>query len=1160
MKKHYLFRVLRLVFIFLLAGFMNVSATSYSQIITLKANNLPLATVLETIRQQTDYAVYVNVFHLKETKPVSISAKNMPLADFLDKILLNQPLVASIEDKTIVLSKKQPISFAKVKADVTLTTKEVAQQRITGRVLSVEDGTPIPSVNIVVKGTAKSTATDSEGNYRLDGVPATATLTFSSIGFRTLEIAVNGRTQIDVKLSMQPEALGEVMIVAYGTAKKSTFTGSASVITDDTFKNRPVTEVTQALTGTTSGLQIGTSNGQPGSEPTIRIRGLGSLNASSDPLIVLDGFLYDNSLSSINPNDIESITVLKDASSGALYGARGANGVLIINTKKGKSGKPVVSAKYNFGLSSRQGDDYERLNDRDYMELYWESQRNSYVLNGSTIPAANALAGSALLAGLGYNPYLMSAADLFDANGKLNPNAVNSWAEDTDWYGGITQTGQRHDTNISISGGNEKTDYYTSLGYVNEQGFIIGSGFRRISAKANANSQITNWLKIGTNVIIGQSNSDGEQNESSGSISNPFRATRYMGNIFPINLHNPTTGEYILDANGKKIPDFGSGWTSKDGTVVISGRDGFAGSNHPFEVNDNYRGLLRQTVNLKGYTDILLLEGLKLTLNGGLGTNMFRSWNGQYVYEQKGNAGSSSQNNSTTNTLTFQQLLNYSKNWGKHHFDALAGHESHQYRYWYLSTSMKTQTIIGDNFEYANFSEVNALPNSYTNNYRVEGYLSRVNYDFDDKYFASASYRRDASSRFKDDVRWGTFWSVGAGWTLSKEAFMTNVKFVNNLKLRASYGVVGNDNLSEVNPWKAVYTPSDNGEPGYVQASLANPLLTWETSKSFDVAAEFSVLNRRLNGSVEYFNRVSSDLLFEIPQPISSGIEIIAKNAGSMYNRGVEMNLTGEVFKTKDWSINLNVNSTLIKNKITSLPVDPYTQSIYKIQEGHSRYDYWLRQWYGVNPDNGFNLFRADTEQFQFAPGELKEIDGINYTENIEKGLYAYSGSAMPKVTGGFGGDISYKNFNLRVNFYYQLGSKFYDAGYQSFMTGSLSYASQHKDLLNRWRQPGDITDVAIVTAGTNSVNINASNSTRWLVSSNMLELTNLNFSYNLPKKFLNSKKISNAVVYFSADNTWLISSRQGVYPRRNFQSGYIANDDVYPPSTIASFGLSLTF
>lgn len=544
-----------------------------------------------------------------------------------------------------------------------------AQVRISGVVTSADDNEPIPFANVVVKGTTKGVSTDVNGKYILENIPENAVLIFSSIGFQSLEVNLNGRFVINVRLEMLAESLDQVMVVAYGTAKKSTFTGSAAVVNEEAFNLRPITEITQALTATTPGVQVGTSNGQPGSEPTVRIRGIGSFNASNSPLIILDGMPYDNAFSSINPSDIESVTVLKDASSASLYGARGANGVLLINTKKGKVGKPKVTVKYNLGLTSRQSADYELLGEKDYMELYWETQRNTFVLNGYSPENAASLAGSALLAGMGYNPYLMDASTLFDANGKLNPSAVNHWKEDLDWYGAITQLGKRHDSNISISGANESTDYYTSLGYMKEEGYVIGSQFERISAKANINSKITKWLKVGSNLNMSYSTSEGEQTETSGANSNPFRFVRYIGNIFPIHLHDPSTGEYIYDANGNKMHDFGLGWQSADGSVVVQGRDAFPGNNHALEVHNIYNGYLRQTINIKGYAEVSLAKGLKFTANAGLGSNMYRSWNGGYVYEQKGNAGSSSKNVSGTTTWTFQQLFNYSKNFGKHHLD-----------------------------------------------------------------------------------------------------------------------------------------------------------------------------------------------------------------------------------------------------------------------------------------------------------------------------------------------------------------------------------------------------------------------------------------------------------------------------------------------------------
>ncbi|MFA5713131.1 MAG: SusC/RagA family TonB-linked outer membrane protein [Bacteroidales bacterium] len=1015
---------------------------------------------------------------------------------------------------------------------------------------------------LMVKGSSKGVSSDVDGKYIIEGVARDAILIFSSIGFEPLEIPVNGREKIDATLHAASQTLDQIMVVAFGTAKKSTFTGSAAVVDQEVFDLRPITEISQAIAGTTPGVIVGTSNGHPGSEPTIRVRGHGSFNASNSPLIVMDGMPYDNAFTSINPSDIESVTVLKDASSAALYGARAANGVLLVNTKRGKVGKPKVIAKYNLGITARQGADYELLGDRDYTELYWEGHRNALVLDGMPMAQANQQAGDMLLAGLGYNPYLLPANQLFDSNGKLVPNAINHWADDTNWWAGVTQVGKRHDTNVSISGANQNTDYYTSIGYLNEEGFMIGSQFNRISGKANVNSKITDWLRVGTNINTSHSTSEGEQSETSGAISNPFRATRFMGNLFPIHLHNPSTGAYILDADGNKMPDFGVGWVSEDGTITISGRDAFANSNHPTEVHNIYKGYLRQTINLKGYIELEPIKNLKLTVNGGLGSNMYRSWNGGFVYEIKGNAGSSSKNISNTSTMTFQQLLNYTKTFGgKHTIDFLAGHESYQYSYHYMTTSMKTQTIHGSNFEYANFVEINANPNSYTHNYRVEGYLTRVNYDFDEKYFASASFRRDGSSRFFRDVRWGNFWSIGGGWLLDKEEFMKSLKFVDHLKLRASYGVVGNDDLEAYYPWRATYSVNDNGEPGYVQSSLGNRNLTWETSRNFDLAAEFSLLKGRIDGSLEYFNRVSSDLLFSVPQPVSSPIETIDINAGSMYNKGVELSLDGNILNGQELKINLNANATLIKNKLVELPLDPYTSGYYKIEEGYSRYEFYVRQWRGVNPETGYNLFLPDLDNYDFDPSELLDINGVQLTENVNKAKYDWEGSAMPKVYGGFGTNINWKNFNLRLSFYYQLGGKFYyDAAYRSYMTGSLSYFAQHKDLLDRWREPGDITDIPRYTTGADMTNIEAASSSRWIVTSNMLELTNINLSYRLPKKILNDLNINEAIIYFAADNSLLLTAKKGLYPRRNFYSGTVSNADIYPPSRVFSVGISLTF
>ncbi|MCK9624946.1 MAG: TonB-dependent receptor [Bacteroidales bacterium] len=1152
MKKHrFSLKVAKFFIVQLLCLLFTFSMNA--QTVNIQLNDTPIKDVLKSITNQTNYSfIFSDVLTDVEKKvDFSYKASNEPIGKILDKLFEGTSILYSIKGKQVALQTKE------LKTPQTIIVK--------GTVRAADNGDPVPYVVVFQKGSNVNAITDANGEYSIS-VLSNATLVYSLLGYENAEIQVKGRMIINVDLLTSSTALDEVMVIAYGTAKKSSYTGSAATVNEEKFRDRPLTTISQALTGTTAGLQVGTSNGQPGSTPTLRIRGLGSFNASNSPLIVLDGMPYDNSISSVNPSDIESITILKDASSAALYGARAANGVILLTTKKGEKGATKIMTKYNVGFTTRQTKDYETVGTEDYMQLYWESTRNSLMYSGASLQEANARAGSSLLAAMSYNAYNMEADQLFDHNtGKINSNAQLRWADDLDWRSSIERVGIRHDIGVSISGANEKTDYYASVGYIDDNGYIIGSSLQRYSAKTNINSQLKKWLKTGVNLNASITESIGNQNESSGNNSNPFRFLRYVGNIYPIHLHNPETGDYIYDLEGNKMYDFGLGYTTSD-DVVVPKRDYVSGNNPATELQNVYDGYRRNTINAKTYVEMTFLKDFKFTMTAGVGSNMYKGWSGSYVYQEKGNAGTSSKSSSNTTTWTINQILSYNKDFGKHHVDAIIGHESYDYEYNYLSASMKGQIILGSNFEFKNFTEADGTPSSYTNSYNVEGYLSRLNYDYDSKYFVSASLRRDGSSRFYKDSRWGNFWSLGGSWRIDRETFMSNVNFINMLKLRASYGVVGNDDLDSYYPWRASYSPYPNGtEAGYLQSSLGNKELSWEISHNLDVALEFSLFSSRFNGTVEFFDRESSNLLFEVPQPLSTGVDSKSVNAGTMYNRGIELTLDYKIVNTKDFKWTLNGNTTYLKNKLVDLPLEAYTTSVYKIEEGHSRYEFWLRQWYGVNPDTGYNLFVADIDDSGYVWGdnELIDIDGVKYTENIEHAKYDWSGRAMPLLTGGLGSVLNWKNWSLSFNFYYQLGGKYYDSTYASLMsvgTASLSYSKLHKDLLNRWQQSGDVTDVARLSNGNDSKNINASTSTRWMVSSNMLELTNISLAYTLPKKFIKNANIEGLKIYFSADNPLLITTRRGMSPRRNFLSGYDGNADIYLPSRTFSFGANINF
>lgn len=1035
---------------------------------------------------------------------------------------------------------------------------EIAQQtrKVSGTVISKEDNMSVVGATVLVEGTNIGAITDINGKFTLSNVPTSAKkLKVSFVGLVTQTLPI--QSDMTIMMESETQMMDEVIVVAYGTSKKSSFTGSASLIKADKLESKPVTAITNALVGATPGVQVTTANGQPGSTPSIYIRGVGSYGASNSPLIVLDGMPYDNSISSINPNDIESLTVLKDAASSALYGSRAANGVIMITTKKGHKERMSVNLKFNQGITAKQSGDYKRVGVNDYVTLYWENLRNQYVRDGKSWETAAAEAATNLFDNLSYNPFNVPRDQVVSSTGVVNPEAQLLWADDTDWENAIQHLGSRTDASISISGGTEKSDYFTSIGYTNEQGYIIGSQFKRYTARANVNSQITKWLKVGSNLSANLSYSDGNQNESQGNNINPFRFVRYVGPIYPIHVHNPETGEYLRDANGDLIYDFGTGYSVNG--IEVPARDYISGNNPALELQKNYDSNKRNTINAKAYAEVTFLNDFKFTFNGGVGANSYLSSSAAIVYPEKGNTGSATKSNSFTTTWTFNELLTYSKVIGKHHFDILLGHESYDYEYNYLTASMKEQKF-DNNYELGNYSNLNTTPNSYTHKYATEGYLSRFNYDYDSKYFASGSFRRDGSSRFYKDSRWGNFWSIGGGWRIDKEKFMNKFKFIDLLKLRGSYGEVGNDDIGGYYPWRATYENAQNaGEAGYIQSSLGNKNLKWEVSHNFDVALEWGFLNK-VRGSIEYFNRKSSNLLFSVPLSFSTGTESQDMNAGSMYNRGVEVEITANIFDRKDFTWDVNVNATHIKNKITHLPVDPFISGKHKVEEGHSRYEFYLRQWRGVDPATGSSLYLPNETALEQSES-LVEVNGTTYTTNINEALEDYSGDAMPKVSGGFSTNLTYKGFNLDLTFYYQLGGKMYDTAYSSLMspgTGSLSYSTMHVDILKRWQKPGDITNVPRISNGSDATNLTGS-STQWLVSSNMLELSTINFGYTFPKTWIGRLGLSGLKLYFSAENVFQITKRQGIYPRKNI-SGYASNGDVYLPSRVFTMGLNLTF
>jgi TonB-linked SusC/RagA family outer membrane protein len=1026
----------------------------------------------------------------------------------------------------------------------------VAQTKtVTGKVSDQQNGLGLPGVSVIVKGTSVGTATTADGTYTLN-VPADGTtLIFRFIGYVPVERAIGNQGTINVTMAVDEKQLDEVVIVAYGTADKNSFTGSAAQITPEKIAQRPVTNIVSAISGQAAGVQTSGNSGQPGSGVAIRIRGFGSFSSSNEPLYVVDGVPYAGSIANLNSDDVENISILKDAASTSLYGARASNGVVIITTKKGKANRSEINFKVTQGYSTRGLEEYDRVNAFEYYPLVWEAYRNSLVATGSAVDAANLKASNDVHGILKYNPFNVPNKEIVTTDGKINPNAKLLYGDDLDWANELTRTGNRKDYGLSFSGGADKTDYFVSLGYLNDKGYLIKSDYERFTGRVNVNNQATSWLKTGLNLSGTMTESNQANDASSTGYVNPFYFSRNIGPIYPVYQHDPVTGAYILDEKGNKIYDLGVG----RGPGASAGRHVLAET----VLNNNLFN--RAAVGGRTYGEIKFLKDFKFTTNLSVDVSNYTGLTFENTLVGDGApAGRASNANSTTTSYTVNQLLNYSKTFGQHYFDALLGHENYDYTYKYSGGS-KQGIIVDGITELVNFTTINSLT-SYTDKYRTEGYFGRLNYTFADKYTLSGSYRKDGSSRFYKDVRWGDFWSVGASWRVDRESFIRMPEWMDMLKVRASYGEVGNDDIGNYYAWQALYSfgPGFNNasEPGFLQSSLASEDLLWESSNSYDFGVDFSVLNNRIHGSAEYFYRGSDNLLFEVPLPLSSGVLTRFQNIGALFNKGVELQVSADVVKAGDFTWNIDANWTTLKNEFTKLPdtQKEILNGTKKIMVGRSLYDFWLRDFYGVNPDNGDALYRANV--YSDGDAKIKIINGDTLTNDIANAKYHYAGTAIPDFTGGITNTLSYKGLSLSALVTYQVGGQIYDGTYASLMTAYNEGGAWHKDIQNRWQKPGDITDVPKIQAGTQSASLSSGTSDRWLTDASFFNLRSVTLAYNLPESISSKVYAKRANVYVTGENLTLGSARKGMNVGQNF-SGTTSN--VYTPAKIVTFGLNVT-
>lgn len=1029
------------------------------------------------------------------------------------------------------------------------------QITVTGTVTDATDGSSLPGVTIQVAGTTIGTVTDINGRYQISVAPD-ATLIFSFIGMVTQEVPVNNRNVIDVQLVPDVAALDEVIVVAYGTARRSSFTGSATTITAERIEERPITSVARAIEGSGPGIQVTSGSGQPGSGQAIRIRGFGSINASNAPLYVVDGVPYDLGINNLNPHDIESISVLKDAAATALYGNRAANGVIMITTKRGDRDRTQFTVRANQGFSNRAIPEYDRLGAEQWTELAWEALRNQlHYSQGHDMATANQMASERLINEIAYNPWGVADNAMVGTDGRLNPNARLIYAaEDLDWEDAVTRLGDRSDISMTYSGGSDRNDYYVSLGYLNEQGYLINTDFERFTGRLNVNSEVTNWLNTGLNVNASKITGNNARDGSTTGFVNPFYFTRAIGPIFPIYQANPLTGELWLDDDGNRLYDLGNhidlGLPFRPGGAS-PGRHIVAETLWNIDLWD------RANIGARTFGTINFLDNFSFTTNLSVDVNSYlaQGYDNNIVGDGAPD-GRGRRTNTTTTIYNVNQLLRYENTFGLHSLNVLLGHEHYDYNYQY-TYGFRQGIVVDGNTHLVNFTTTNSLT-SFEHNYRTEGYFTSLNYGFDDKYFLSGSYRRDGSSRFFRDSRWGDFYSLGGAWRIDREDFVRDLPWINMLMLRASYGEVGNDAGIGYYAWQSLYSLGRNNaaEPGFQQSSLPAYDLVWESSNSYGLALEFGFFNR-MRGNLEFFHRVSSNLLFNVPLPVSTGVLNRQENIGEMYNQGFELRVAYDILAETEFQWTLDVNATTFKNEITKLPQEEIISGSKKMMEGRGIYDFWIRQWYGVDPADGLGLYYADTgvEGFNPEAAHVRFIDGDTLTTTPTAALWDYSGSAIPDLLGGITNIFRYRNLEMSVLLTYQIGGWVNESRYATLMGYGTFGNSMHVDQLNRWQQPGDVTDVPRMNP-TEVANY-PSFSTRWQMDASYLNIRSINLSYTVPSNLAQRLGTQRMRVFASAENLHLFSAMSGMNVQHSFAG---VTDNTYSAARTLTLGLNVTF
>jgi len=1067
------------------------------------------------------------------------------------------------------------------------------EKNVTGTVTTADDGLPLPGASVIVKGTSRGQQTDFDGKFAIQ-VNQGDVLVVSYVGMKSSEVVIGSGNTYDVALELD-NALDEVIVVGYGTTTKEAYTGTATKIETENIEAKAVGNVSQALRGEVAGVNVVTGSGAPGSDATVRIRGFGSVNGNSSPLYIVDGAPFASDLSSINPADIESMTVLKDAAATSIYGSRGANGVIVITTKQGKVGKTVVSVDFKTSVNTLFLPQYDIIDTpEDYIELSWRSLKNKGLLLGESDPAAWASAnlyGTVEGINSAYNIWDADGADLINpATGEFN-SGINRRYTPTKWADAAFGTGLRTEANVQVRGGNESTRFSASFGYLDEEGYTIKSNFKRYTTRLNVEHKPADWLTIGSNIgFTGGRNTNSSSNENSGGSS---------GNIFALTNTTPSIYDvYLRDTDGNLVADPIYGGNQFDygndyGRRAWNATNGIADAKYDLARADITTVLGNFNVGID-ITDWLKFE---TRYSGQLNTDNYSSMQNPWYGSGSSSQGFLFRRERTNWNQNFLQMLRYSNQFGDHSLEAFVAHESTVNRFDQFSASAQT-AIIPNSLSLDQYTTAFGQPSSYTTRRSLDSYFGQLNYNYQQKYFLTGSVRRDGSSRFIKD-KWGTFGSVGLGWVVSKEDFFSNVGFMDYFKLKGSYGVIGDQGIDTLYGYNFFTANSTvDGSISYSPTGEAqNDELTWETSKIAQVGFESTWFNDYLSLDVDYYVKNTTNLFFSQTLSPAPGDTFIRYNDGKMRNSGLEFNAMVHVIKPQnDFRLSFNVNGEIFDNEIVEMPADYYTGETKVVDtgvftgralsEGASIYDWYMREWAGVDPATGSGLWYAyynDVDGngvFNPANGDVS-ISSLtvfmdeNPDANIERtttSLYTYSDegtlgatqkyigkSAIPKIRGSFRLNTGYKNFDLTAQFGYSIGGYVRDNGYSRLMDNRdlIGTNNWHNDMRDAWQEPGDITNVPRQTAGFNTDTQFSSISSRFLTKADYLSLNNVRLGYNLPSDAVEAMKLTKFSLFVSGDNLMMLSARDGLNPTTLISS---SNSGIYMPMTTFSVGAKIEF